>query len=300
MSYRFKREEPVQSAVRRVALERVDRALEALAGEAAAASGVHEARKRFKEIRALLRMLREPLGETFAVENACFRELGRQLSAARDAEAMVETLDRLVRHFPTALEKPQREAARAGLEAHRAQAGGAVPDTLDAVRVGLRQARGRIEHWTLGASGFRALGPGLRKTYRDGQRRFATASAQGTDGAFHEWRKRIKDHWYHTRLLRDVWGPVMAARQHQLKVLSDLVGDDHDLAVLRGELSSQPGLPGDESLGRRLMELAGQYQVELRRQAQPLGRRIYAEKPGALVARLDVYWTVWREAGEPV
>lgn len=48
---------------------------------------VHDARKRFKKIRALLRLVRDQLGEdVYQSENACFRALGRRLSDVRDAQ----------------------------------------------------------------------------------------------------------------------------------------------------------------------------------------------------------------------
>lgn len=293
MSYQFEHTEPLQQALQRVALERVDRALEALSGDHGTVEGVHEARKRFKEIRALLRLVRAPLGETFKAENRLFRDLGRQLSAARDAEAMVETFDRLVERCPKGLKKGQPVPARAALEQQLESAAEAVPGAVGSVCESLRQARDRIERWRIAPAGFEGVAQGLRRSYRDGRRRLAAAYEQRTDEAFHEWRKRIKDHWYHTMLLREVWAPAMDVRKDQLKALSDLVGDDHDLAVLRHAVTANPVMLGEESAGLRVADLAWQWQSELRAQAQPLGRRLYAEKPGGFENRMAVYWSVW-------
>lgn len=296
MSYQFEHTEPLQQALQRIALERVDRALEALSGDHGAVEGVHEARKRFKEIRALLRLVRVPLGETFEAENRFFRDLGRQLSAARDAEAMVETFDRLVERFPKGLKKGQPVQARVALEQQLEPAAEALPVAVGSVCESLRQARDRIEHWRIAPAGFKGVAQGLRRTYRDGRRRLAAAYEQRTDEAFHEWRKRIKDHWYHTTLLRELWPPIMDVRKDQLKALSDLVGDDHDLAVLRHAVRADPVMLGEESAGLRVVDLAWRWQSELRAQAQPLGQRLYAEKPGAFVSRMGVYWSVWSGA----
>ena len=52
---------------RKAALQRIDKAIQALTVEAdERAEGVHQARKRFKELRALLRLVREPLGARFS------------------------------------------------------------------------------------------------------------------------------------------------------------------------------------------------------------------------------------------
>ena len=53
---------------------------------------------------------------------------------------------------------------------------------------------------------------------------------------WHDWRKRAKDVWYQLRLLQDTWPDVMKAMAGQASQLSDLLGDDHDLAVLSTKL----------------------------------------------------------------
>src|SRR5689334_2335445 len=59
---------------------------------------IHDVRKRIKETRALLRLVREPLGSRFGQENKWYRNAGRDLSAARDAIALIESADKLRKH----------------------------------------------------------------------------------------------------------------------------------------------------------------------------------------------------------
>ena len=48
---------------------------------------MHETRKALKRLRALVRLLREELGEqAFERENAALRDVARRLAGARDAE----------------------------------------------------------------------------------------------------------------------------------------------------------------------------------------------------------------------
>src|SRR4030095_12488027 len=57
---------------------------------------VHELRKRLKKMRAVLRLVRDELGEeVFDRENGVLRDLGRKLSPARDATVRVSALDLL-------------------------------------------------------------------------------------------------------------------------------------------------------------------------------------------------------------
>jgi hypothetical protein len=90
------------------------------------------------------------------------------------------------------------------------------------------------------------------------------------------------------------WKDLMSELEESLHELTDLLGDDHDLGDLYRVLATSPrltrgarGLPGalDFMLRRR---------SELQAKAGPLARRLYAEKPGAFVKRIEGYWNAWR------
>ena len=91
--------EPPAAGLRRVILGQLDHAIELLEhygddGGAIDERTVHELRKTLKRLRALVRLLRDPLGrKRFARENAALRDCARGLAGARDAEVMVDTLD---------------------------------------------------------------------------------------------------------------------------------------------------------------------------------------------------------------
>ena len=96
----------------------------------------------------------------------------------------------------------------------------------------LREARGRVDDWPLDHDSFEALRDGLERTYRRGRRDFRAARADPSVEALHEWRKRVKELWYHHTLLRPIWPPVMQAVGDEAHELADRLGDDHDLAML--------------------------------------------------------------------
>ena len=66
MSYRFAdSQEPVQE-IKRVVCEQIDQAMQELTDDNMDRhKGVHQARKRFKKIRAILRLTRQDLGNTY-------------------------------------------------------------------------------------------------------------------------------------------------------------------------------------------------------------------------------------------
>jgi len=154
----------------------------------------------------------------------------------------------------------------------------------------LEGALARIRDWPLEDRGFRAIGKGLKRTYRSGRLLMETALAEPSDANLHEWRKRVKDHWYHVRLLRNLWPRVLDAYRWEMKALSEALGDDHDLALLAPVVLQEPDSFGGVEVLERFTEFLWIHRRELQDQARLLGRRIYAEKPGLLVARFESRW----------
>lgn len=300
VAFRLRRTETVPAGIRRIARERIDDAIAQLqrSGDDHA-EGVHQARKRFKEIRAVLRLVRYEMGDRFRVENRWYRDTARALAQARDAQAAIETWDKLRDSFPEQTGTQSMAPIRGRLEQRleRIANEGRNASSAD-VLAGLEAAHERVERWPLYNDEFAALKAGVKRTYAQGRREQDTARANGTDEAFHEWRKRVKDLWYHTTLLRRTWDDVMSARKRQLKMLSDGLGDDHDLVVFGQLIQDEPGLFGAKRQQAQLLDLIEARQQSLREQAHELGGLLYAEKPGAYARRLEAYWHIWRRAAQ--
>mgnify|MGYP006278008515 CR=1 FL=1 len=304
MGYRIEKNETVEQAIRRVTCEQIDKAWTELTDASLDRhEAVHQARKRFKKVRAVLRLARGSLDEVYALENVWFRDIARTLARVRDAGALIETVDGIRQTFAEQIEPDAFAAAREALVRRRgelAKESGDLSDRTADVAAQLRAIRGRVERWRLSAAGFDALEPGLRRTYRRGRKALGAAYEELTPEAFHEWRKRVKYHWYHVRLLREVWPGLMKARRRGVKDLADRLGDSHDLAVLQRTLRESPEEFGDTREVQALLGLVRRRQTELRAEARPLGRRIFAEKPKALSKRIARYWRAWADEPAPV
>ena len=283
-SYRLKEGEPLPEAIARAARGRIDHAIDELRGrtDSTPVEAVHEARKDMKKLRALLRLARGELGrQTYARENACFRDAARELAGQREADVMLETLDRL-----TYLPAGEAWEVRKRIQADRERNGGDGDRTAaarGAVAL-LTEARGRVRSWPLERDSFDALAKGLEKSYRRGRREFEAAMDEPTVKSLHEWRKRVKHLWYHHTLLRSLWPPVMEVTGDEAHTLSDRLGDDHDLAVLAGWVEEHGGA------GPELREAVDRRRGELQAEAFALGARVYAEKPKAYTKRLKSLW----------
>jgi CHAD domain-containing protein len=297
MSYRLGNGEPVADAVRRCSREELDRAVQELSDEIEVepVAAIHEARKSLKKQRSLLRLARTALRrDERRREAAVFRDAARKLSGTRDADVMIDALGDLSERFAGTLPKQTFAAARERLvtqrdeERDRASKSGAAA----AVAIDLRAARRRVDDWELRGGGWSAIAAGLERSYRRGRHAFRRARAEPTPENLHDWRKRVKDLWYHLRVLRPLSESTMRGQADEAHRLSELLGDDHDLWVLRETLTGMAGeIPADLD---HLIEVIDHRRDQLQSDAVLLGRRLYAEKPKAFLRRLHCYWKAWR------
>lgn len=298
-SYRFKRKEDVGKGVRRIARGRADHALQALGDVeegAALAAAIHSARKDMKKLRALLRLVREELGEeVYRAENERYRDAARLLSRRRDAEAKLETLAALEERFGDELPAGAARAWGVELEEERDEILAASAEDMEALvgraATAIEAGREEIAAWPPIGDSWSALGPGLLRAYRRGRRELKRTRSEPTAEHVHRWRKRVKDLWYQLRLLRKAWPELLEGSVDQTHRLADLLGDHHDLAVLAEDLGARPGIARREELAG----LIARRQTELLSAALELGARVYAEKPGAFERRLRAYWQTWRQ-----
>jgi CHAD domain-containing protein len=158
----------------------------------------------------------------------------------------------------------------------------------------MKKGRERVADWPMDAKGFDLLKKGLKKTYRRGRKAMAAAYASSSVEAFHQWRKRVKYHWYNARILKKIWSAPMSAYCDELKLLADYLGDDHDIAVLQQTLRDKQEYFGLDEMIQDFSGLASKRRGELQARAYPLGSRIYLEKPARHAGRLEGYWDAWR------
>jgi CHAD domain-containing protein len=239
--YRLGKDEPVTQGVRRIAHGQLELVAEQLHGDPGD-EGIHEARKAFKRLRALLRLTRDQLGtDVRRRENAAFRDAGRRLSGARDARVLVETLDDLIAR--------NRDALQPG---------------------------------TFGEDdSMAALAPGLKRIYRRGRRAFRAAEAEPSSEHLHELRKRTKDLWHAAQILRPAAPKRLRKLGRKAHKLSDVLGDDHDLVTLLEAARERPAAltPVEREL---LDGLVDRRRSELRREGLTRAGKLYAARPRKL------------------
>jgi CHAD domain-containing protein len=288
--HRFRLEpgEKLSDGIRGVLEGQVQRAASHLQGRDGETpdKAVHEARKSFKRSRATLRLARDELGaEAFSRENRRYRDLGRDLSGARDADVLLAALDDIAT-------RSGREGAFAGLRerlvAERdARRGELLHDdsARSAALDRLKDAEDAIGGLPLDDD-LGALMAGWRRTYRDGRRAYRAAGKEHTTETLHEWRKRVKDLWHQSQVFQPLWPARLKAMAGQASKLSDALGEDHDLAVLSEKVrENDDALTPEER--RLLSREIKRRRRKLQKKADELGAKLYAERPRKLAGRLE-------------
>ena len=297
MPYMFFPDEAVTREPRRCSVEQLDRALQELTDgvKVDPVLAVHAARKALKKERSLLRLGRSAIKPSARRrQNARVRDAARRLSGARDADVMISALadigDRYVGQVPANTVDVVRERleSQRDMTRHGVQASGAIAETVQELRV----ARARAEAMQLRGGGWSIVGAGLQRSYGRGRRAMKRAQHAPTVANMHDWRKRTKDLWYHLRLLRCSAPNTLSGHINEAHALADLLGDLHDLDVLRATLVElAPELATD--LGP-LVALVEHRRGALQEDAGFVGARLYAETPRAFTARIHKYWKIGR------
>ena len=294
MAFRLRPDEPVERGIKRIAREQIELALvETADDQLDRHEAVHQVRKRCKKIRGLLRLVRPALPDVYRQENACIRDAARMLSGLRDAESAIEAFDRFTTRISDRVDPEVVATARHDLLLRREFLTDERFDLearLADFALKMQTVLDRVESWSCTHRGFAAIKDGFKKTYRLGRRSMSRAYKKGSAKEFHEWRKRTKDHWYHVRLLRDAWKENFKKRVKLLNRLSELLGDDHDMFVLRQILLEHPERFGELARQEPLIESLDRRRAEQQAQAKELGDRIYADNPKEFTRRLRKHW----------
>lgn len=294
MGYELEAAEHPVSGLKRIAREQLDSGIAELEGrgeERDLGKRVHEARKSLKKARAVVRMLRREVGEDFyKAENRRMRDTGRMLAPVRDADVVLETL--LSGLGTTA---PERLAGvlRARREHERERLEGD-PELIDRAREAFAETRGRIDAWPIDRADSRIFTKSVKRTYKRGRKAFAEAYENPDPEAFHELRKRVKYLWYYARILRGSGDGEITTLEDWADEAADLLGLDHDLAVL-GETIDELGRSATNADEREALRTAiEQRRLMIERRALPLLRRLFAEAPSSFAARVASRFDTWR------
>jgi CHAD domain-containing protein len=290
--FRLGDRERVPDGVRRIARGQLDMSIERLEGDTDEDLGtaVHETRKSLKRLRAIARLARDELGdEAYRRENVVFRDAGRRLAGARDSQVLLETLDALTDRYPDQAPPERFERFKRTLVGQHGAAQRRLHELPAVAEVlgELRQAVARVGDWHLEREGLDALAPGFKRIYRRGRRAYRTARQEPSTENLHELRKRAKYLWYAAQIVRGAAPKKMKRIARRAHELSNLLGEDHDLALLAQRANERGDRFPDETAAGELATLVERRRAELQREVVDLARRLFRKKPRKVVRPLE-------------
>ena len=97
----------------------------------------------------------------------------------------------------------------------------------------LRTERDRIGAWRLKARGFRAVAPGIEKSFRRAKQAMTRVQMRPTGERYHAWRQRVKHLWLQVRLLEGRCHNRLSADERRPEALDGCLGELHNLTLLQ-------------------------------------------------------------------
>jgi CHAD domain-containing protein len=302
MAFRIRPSEPFAAEFCRIAESQLRRAIEVLRERPEGDhQAVHSARKRFKRLRALYRLVEPDAKEFQRTENARIRSMAQSLSGARDATALVETVDYLTGLALSAEERAALGFASRALIDRRdriASAQGSLADTIDAAIVTCESALEALHGVNLPrgtARTARRVSKAFRKQGLKALAALAVCKEDHSAEAFHDLRKCGQTRWMYLTLFSDLWPSAMAAQKRETKQLVDLLGHEHDLSVLTQTINESPELFGDSDTLALLIGAIITRQQAIRAEALCLAAVVFPDQPrreARIIGRL------WLEAAD--
>lgn len=273
VSHRIDRREDVGAALLRLARGDLVAARKDLNSGGPQEERIHRVRQRLKRVRTLLTLLEPGLGEHAQAARQTLTSIARMLARARDADVAAASARGLAASTPQAeelgLDRVVEALDREAAHAHR--------EKTPIGEVGRRLGLLAVEVSAFDAETFdgsRLLENALKRAYRQGRESMRRARSSLATPDLHRWRKKVKDLWHLLRLARKRLGSQGPKAAPLLERLGDLLGLDHDHALLAEKLALSP--TGDVALMSQLSLIAGRRR-ELEAEAFELGERIYRD-----------------------
>ncbi len=297
MSYELRLGEGLGDGVGRVCRGQIALAMEASHSERSEQnSPVHRTRKHLKKARAALRLLDGAVDhDDFERARKRLRNVARLLSDIRDAEVRFHTVQQLGHLLQIEDDDVLHDAeAFLGLELDSFLA--AFSDWKEEAENALTKVCRQMTDWQVASLNCKQVRRTVQKAYKEGRKVLRAATEIPTAESFHDLRKRAKELMYQLRILAPLHPLLLQQQVSYLKVLTEHLGNAHDLAFLEQRLIKHSRKGKADRAAEALSELIGLREKELQRTAAALGERFYAEKPKVFARRISHYFEEWEMA----
>ncbi|WOS62345.1 CHAD domain-containing protein [Sinorhizobium fredii] len=301
MTYAFSPGRPFTEDFRAVGAEQVARAVAVLKDQPAGVhEAIHDARKNFKRLRSLYRLVACDAPLFQKQENARMRDVARNLSTVRDAAALVENASYLREHAASEEQQLALDKVCSILADRRDRIAEGETDLegkIDSTIVICEQALAALTHVSFDDGRRESAGrlaKGWRRTLSRAARARAACETSTEAELLHELRKRAQDYRMHLGLLREAWPSAMQAKRAETKELVDVLGHLNDLATMTSLINEEPELAGDSQNQAHLLSAVITRQEDLRLEALQRAAAVFLDDPGSESRTIEL---LWLEAG---
>ncbi|WP_319518229.1 CHAD domain-containing protein [uncultured Martelella sp.] len=299
MAFALDPDRPFDAAAKKAATSQLEDAIKALKKQPRGLhEAVHDARKKFKRVRGLLKLIRPAAPDFARQENERIRAIAAGLSGERDATALIECAtylrglagdgarDMALARLETAL-RERRETIAATEADLKKKAKAAIHDCHDAIA-----AIEKIDLHADRKTAAKYLAKGWKKQLANAQVALMTAQAEGDDNDFHELRKKSQTYWMFCALLSPVWPSALKGKRSDAKALADALGHEHDLSMLLALLDGPEALPLDPVTLAACRSAALKARTQLRRRVIKMARKAFGDEADV---EAKIIRTLWRK-----
>jgi CHAD domain-containing protein len=254
---------------------------------------IHQVRLATKFLRALLKLSRSALGERFYQrENSRLRKAASLLSPWRDETVIQHTLEKFSKKagryhrdvITAVLLEKQSAQKRPKSELRRA---------LQRAVASLRELEKKLRAPSRTPYCWEAVETGLNKSYRQASHCSKQIRPSDSDEAFHRCRKTTKRLFYQIQMVKPGWPHRLCRLEEQLRELQNLLGKDHDIAVVLHELKASRA--GTNKARGALMKLLRRKSHHMRKDIHRMAKRAFHAKPGTFSEKMIRHFRNWRQ-----
>ena len=199
---------------------------------------VHEIRKCFKRINALLRLFPDGLQQDIQVFRQPMKEMARRLTMARETTVNLQFFEKMcVENECLSMSEAQnlkRQLIKENFDCLQALSAG--ESVFDSIK----------KHMETGRHGFLEKLPDndfeiniaaeLEISFQKSRKLFSSSSAAYHPVEYHELRKKIKILWYQYEFIHPGQAEVPGTLSEKLHLITDRLGDDHDWFIFLREI----------------------------------------------------------------
>ncbi len=284
MAYRFRISETLGVGARRIAREIIGMAIRLVSDKGQPpAVRTHGARKGVKKLRGLIRLVAPASKSSEALKNTyrLLRRAAKILARRRDDDVIHLTLNKMADEGA----KGFGPGNVAGVFKELTVLGkGGTKDADDKKDFAefaaiISTLRRDIADWDFQQSDLHALDRGYITTYNEARAGMLRILEKPTDKRLHDWRRLVKYHFYHARLLESIKAGSDNERIEKTKQLEETLGFHHDLVMLNERIKGLPKKRRRERVYRSLMKQTKKRRRALEARALSLASNLFTDVP---------------------